>query len=253
MADISFVHFASTGKQLATRRMVEQVRSLYPDSYYYLVSDAVDDHTELADQYQLDFNLAPVKLGYPVYPKGYAGQAVYEWLLRLRRGCESAKTSHVVMMEDDVLVRKPITVQDNWAIAAHELNPDGLGNAIAPEVIEIIEVFAGKKPVTHQYASGGGSIFNTKIFLDNFNRVSEFFLEHTDVIAENFYPQIGWIDCFMTVYYMLAGHDYTINPHLTDTHNHRPGFDWDGFVAAQPEHIEIINNYKKYYWTDDDK
>lgn len=249
MADISFVHFASTGKQLATNKIVEQVRSLYPDTYYYLVSDAVDDHSELAKKYQLDFNLATTKLGYPSYPKGYTGQGVYEWLLRLRRGCQSCGTSHVIMMEDDVLVRKPITVQDHWTISAHELNPDGIGNAISTEVMEIIEVFSSRKPGTHQYAAGGGSIFNTKIFLDNFDRVSDFFLKHTDVIAENFYPQIGWIDCFMTVYYMLSGCDYAVNPHLTDTHHHHPGFEWDGFVDNLPEAIEIVNNYKKYYWT----
>lgn len=249
MADISFVHFASTGKQLATEKIVEQVRSLYPSSYYFLASDAVDDHTELATRYNLDFHLFPDRLGYPVYPKGYTGSGVYAWLKRLQRACESAETSHVIMMEDDVFVRQPITVKHDWAIAAHELNPDGRGNAIAPEVMEIIETFAGRRPGTHQYAAGGGSIFNVDIFLKNFDQVAGFFQEHTDVIAENFYPQIGWIDCFMTVYYMLAGHEYTINPHLTDTHHHQPGFDWDGFVAAQPAEIEIINNYKKYYWT----
>ena len=48
---------------------------------------------------------------------------------------------------------------------------------------------------------------------------------------------------------MLCGKDYTINPHMTDTHNHQNnGFDWDGFVESQPNEIEIVNNYKKYYW-----
>lgn len=249
MADLSFIHFASTGRQQATRHTVEQVRNLYPDSYYFLISDAVDDHSKLANKHNLDFYLGTNKLGYPVYPKGYSGKAVYEWLMRLRRGCLSAGTSHVIMLEDDVLVLKQITVQDSWYMAAHELNPDGVGNAIAPQVLEIIEVFSGKRPITHQYGSGGGSIFHVKTFLDNFDAVAGFFLEHTDVIADNFYPQIGWIDCFMTVYYMLTGNDYTVNPHLTDTHHHRPGFDWDGFVASQNDTIEIINNYKKYYWT----
>jgi hypothetical protein len=35
---------------------------------------------------------------------------------------------------------------------------------------------------------------------------------------------------------------------MTDTHHHQKGFDFDKFVEEQPEHIEIINNYKKYYW-----
>jgi hypothetical protein len=48
---------------------------------------------------------------------------------------------------------------------------------------------------------------------------------------------------------MLCGKDYTINPYMVDTHNHHNnGFDWDGFVESTPKEIEIVNNYKKYYW-----
>jgi hypothetical protein len=35
---------------------------------------------------------------------------------------------------------------------------------------------------------------------------------------------------------------------MTDTHHHQPGFDFDVFVDSQPDEIEIVNNYKKYYW-----
>ena len=51
---------------------------------------------------------------------------------------------------------------------------------------------------------------------------------------------------------MLCGKDYSVNPYLTDTHHHQKGFDFDKFVEDQHEHIEIINNYKKYYWPADD-
>jgi len=35
---------------------------------------------------------------------------------------------------------------------------------------------------------------------------------------------------------------------MTDTHHHKEGFDFDGFVESTPDEIEIVNNYKKYYW-----
>ena len=248
MASISFAHFASTSKQLATEQIIKQVRSLYPDTYYFVASDAVDDHTQLAKDYNLDFHLFNKKLGYPVQPYGYRAWQISEWLRRLHIACANTNTSHIIMMEDDVWVKQHITVKDHWEIAAHELNPDGKGNAIDPGLIEVIELFANRRPLTHQYASGGGSIFRVQTFLDNFERINAFFLEHTNNIQEHIYPTIGWIDCFMTVYYMLAGKDYTINSHLADTHNHRDGFDYDAFLSKLPEHTEIINNYKKWYW-----
>jgi 5-hydroxyisourate hydrolase-like protein (transthyretin family) len=65
----------------------------------------------------------------------------------------------------------------------------------------------------------------------------------------NQYTPLGFMDCFMVVYYMLCGKDYLSNPYMTDTHHHtNDGYDFDGFVNDQPENIEIVNNYKKYYW-----
>lgn len=249
MASISFAHFSSTGKRVSTNFIIQQIRKLYPDTYYFLASDAVDDHSDLAEKYNLDFHLFPNKIGYPSDSKGYTGFGVAEWLMRLKTACNNTDTSHIMMVEDDVLVIKPITVYDDWEIAAHELNPDGKGNAMSYEVMEIIKVFSGKKPKTYQYGAAGGTIFNVRTFLDNYENVSNFFLEHTDVISNNFYPQIGWIDCFMTVYYMLCGKDYSVNTHVADTHHHKPDFDYDNFVKNVPNNKEIINNYKKFYWT----
>ena len=66
---------------------------------------------------------------------------------------------------------------------------------------------------------------------------------------QNYYEPFGFMDCYMVVYYMLCGKDYYVNPYMTDTHHHRnDGFDWDGFVESRNPVIEIINNYKKYYW-----
>jgi hypothetical protein len=79
-------------------------------------------------------------------------------------------------------------------------------------------------------------------------KITNYINEQWDYIQDNHYPTIGWMDCFMVSYYMFCGKDYTENPYMTDTHHHQKGFDFDKFVEKQPEHIEIINNYKKYYW-----
>ena len=57
------------------------------------------------------------------------------------------------------------------------------------------------------------------------------------------------MDCYMVVYYFLCGKNYSVNPYMTDTHHHQnDGYDYDKFVNEQSEKIEIVNNYKKYYW-----
>lgn len=243
------MHFASTGKSLATYKIVEIIRRLYPDTYYFLASDAVDDLSDIALKFNLDYHFFTNKIGYPVSPKGYNGKSTYEWLCRLKVGCGNTDTSHVIMIEDDVLVRKLITVDDNWEIAAHQLPHNKKHNEIPAPVIELIEFFSGRKPLTNQYAAGGGSIFKVETFLNNFDKIGNFFLEHIDTIADNFYPTIGFLDCYMTVFYLLAAKDYTINPYITDTHNHKPNFDYESFLNNLPDNIEIVNNYKKWYWT----
>lgn len=250
MSDISFAHFASTGKNLATRVVVEQIRKLYPHSYYFLASDAVDELSPIAKEYNLDYHFFTYRLGYPTQPYGYRIDKVLEFLSRFHRACTNTDTSHILMVEDDVWVRSKITVDPTWELAASYLGEEPrTGNLLTQPILEIIEFYSGKKPNVIQYGSGGGSIFNVRTFLDNYEKIVDFFTQHLTTLQDNFNPTLGWIDCFMTVYYLLCGKDYTRNPHLIDTHNHDKDFDYDGFVQEQPAQIQIVNNYKQYYWT----
>lgn len=246
---IAFAHFASTGKNTATLETVKRIRQIYPDAYYFLASDAVDDLSPIAKQYNLDYEFFTFKLGYPQQPFGYRHEKVCEFLRRLHIACSRAGTSHILMVEDDVLVLKPITVMPDWELAATFLGTDGIGNLITDPVVELIEFFSGQRPNVKQYGACGGSMFKVETFLENYQKVTEFFRDHLSTLQDQFNPTLGWIDCFMTVFYLLCGKPYTINPYLADTHNRHPEYDYDGFVAKLPATIEIVNNYKKYYWT----
>jgi hypothetical protein len=240
MADISFIHLATAGKKTSTSVIVKQIRSLYPDAYYFLASDCADDLESIAKDNNTDYKYYSEKLGYP----GYDSKKLVSWLNRFRTACLNAKTSHIMMVEDDVWVKKPLTIQDDWEMACHL---QGHGNIMHPILMGKVEEYSGKKPNTNQYGGGGGSIFKVSTFLDNFDRIVDWFDENTNYF-KMIYPPIGFMDCYMPVYYMLCGKDYTINPYLVDTHHHKQDFDFDGFVNSQPEEIEIVNNYKKYYW-----
>jgi hypothetical protein len=243
MTSISFLHLASAGKKLSTEKMVQQVRKHHssPQTYYMVGSDAADDLSDIATRFTCHYKLYNTKLGYP----SYDSSKTIEWLSRFRQACLECRTSHIMMMEDDVWIKKPITVEDEWEMAGHDIR---IGNIIPDFIIDSIQEFSGKRPLTNQYGCGGGSIFKVSTFLDNYDRVIAWFEENHDAFHQQYTP-LGFMDCFMVVYYMLCGKNYLANPYMTDTHHHtNDGYDYDGFVNNQPENIEIVNNYKKYYW-----
>ena len=242
MPSISFSHLASAGKKESTKIIVENIRKQYPNTYYLLVSDAADDLWNIAIINNCEYKIYDNKLGYP----SYDAHKTIEWLKRFRKACLECNTSHIMMVEDDVWIKKEITVEPNWEMAGHDIR---IGNVIPDFIIDSIEEFSGKRPLTNQYGCGGGSIFKVSTFLDNYDRVITWFEKNHDTFHQQYTP-LGFMDCFMVVYYMLCGKDYLANPYMTDTHHHtNDGYDYDGFVNHQPENIEIINNYKKYYWT----
>jgi hypothetical protein len=241
MTSISFSHLASAGKKESTKIIVENIRKQYPNTYYLLVSDAADDLWNIAVVNSCEYKRYETKLGYP----SYDAHKTIEWLKRFRKACLECNTSHIMMVEDDVWIKKPITVEDSWEMAGHDIR---IGNVIPDFIIDSIEEFSGKRPLTNQYGCGGGSIFKVSTFLDNFDNVIKWFEKNHDWFQIQYSP-LGFMDCYMVVYYMLCGKDYTPNPYLADSHHHtNDGYDYDKFVNEQPEHIEIINNYKKYYW-----
>lgn len=237
---ISFSHLASAGKKDSTKVIVENIRKLYPKAYYLLVSDAADDLWSIATINNCEYKRYETKLGYP----SYDAHKTIEWLKRFRQACLECKTSHIMMVEDDVWVTKPITVKDEWEMAGHDIR---IGNVIPDFIIDSIEQFSGKRPLTNQYGCGGGSIFKVSTFLDNYDSVITWFEKNHDIFHQQYNP-MGFMDCYMVIYYMLCGKNYTVNPYMTDTHNHQSGFDYESFISNQSSEIEIINNYKKYYY-----
>jgi hypothetical protein len=188
-------------------------------------------------------------IGPPISPQGWNLDKSLQFLNRFYMACQMADTSHIIMMEDDVLLLKPITIDPDWEHACADTK---IGNVIPEPVHDLIEQHCGKRPTFKQYGAGGGSIFAVKTFLDHYDTNVQWFKKHFDEI-QSYYPTIGYLDCFMNVYYFLAGKDYSVNYRRTDTHNHKPGFDYESFISKLPEEIEILNNYKKYYYPTNDE
>lgn len=241
MSSISFFHVAVYSE--STKVIVENARKHHPDDFYFLGVDGKHDLKKISEKYNCHYTrFEPV--GPLVPPQGWDLDKSLEFLNRFHIACQMAKTSHIIMMEDDVLILKPITINPEWEHACADTK---IGNVIPEPVHDLIEAHCGKRPTFKQYGAGGGSIFKVKTFLEYYDTNIQWFKKHFDEI-QSYYPTIGYVDSFMNVYYFLAGKDYSANPHRGDTHNHRPGFDYESFISNLPEEIEILNNYKKFYW-----
>jgi hypothetical protein len=245
MSNISFFHIASLYPK-ATDFAINRVRIFHPDSYYFLASDGIDGYESLAEKYNTDFIKYDNRTGGPIGAHGYRIDGVLEFLNRFKTACERCNTSHIMMMEDDVYIKKEITVDENWELACHYI----LGNGIHSNLIDEIEKYSGFRPKVPNYSAAGGSIFKVSTFLNNFDRITEWFKNNLHQV-QTYYPTLGWIDCFMAVYFYLCGKDYVVNPYMVDTHVHRPGFNYEYFLNCLSDNIQIINNYKKYYYPSD--
>jgi hypothetical protein len=239
---ISFFHIASVYPE-ATKMVIENTRKHHESDFYFLGVDGLHEYEQVAKDNNCHLQKYSA-IGGPVYPNGYNLEHSLEFLDRFKTACQMATTSHIIMMEDDVLILKPITIDADWEHACADTK---IGNVIPEAVHDLIEKHSGKRPTFKQYGAGGGSIFKVKTFLDYYDTNIEWFKKHFDEI-QSYYPTIGYLDCFMNVYYFLSGKDYSVNYRRGDTHNHKPGFDYESFISKLPEDVQILNNYKKFYW-----
>lgn len=243
MSNISFFHIASV-YPTATEKVVANVRKHHPNSFYFLGVDGTDSFEYLAEEYNCTYRYFTKRVGGPVGDYGYRLDAVLEFFSRFREACLKCNTTHIMMLEDDVYLTKPVTIEKHWEMAGHYISH---GNKLHPELMRRISEFTGEECKNDFYGCGGGSIFCTSTFLANYNKVVEWFKQNFDEL-QTIYPTIGYNDCFMVVYYLLCNRNYTTNSKMTDTHNHKPGFDYEGFISNLSPEIEIVNNYKKYYY-----
>ena len=89
------------------------------------------------------------------------------------------------------------------------------------------------------YGSGGGSIFKVETFVENYDRIISIFEEELPkAIETEININMGWVDNFMTLYYLLCGKSQTPNPCLTEVTTNP---NWDS-----PQY-SIVHQYKEFY------
>lgn len=242
---IAFFNCVSTKKK-ATEESLKNLREIYPEAYIMLACDATESYMDLCETYNCEYLHCNTKCGYPVQPYGYEMEKVLDWMNRFYIAATRCNSDYLMMFEDDIYLTKKLTIDPNWELAGpyvdiNSLKPDSY---LPKTLMDLCYEFSGKYPNVPYYAAGGGAIFKVSTLIEYYPQVVKFFKTSGRIIQSNFYPTIGWIDCFMAIFYFLAGKEWSANPKLTSLYNVT---DWDQAVNDLKDDFEIIAHYKKYY------
>ena len=246
---IGFYNHVSTHHE-ATLASGEQIRKFHPNAPMVISIDGnhFSDNISVANQLRANFVWNRKSLGYPQQPYGYKREGVLEWLNRLYCGFAMMDVTHVMMWEDDSFFFGPVDFDESWKCVGHNITH---GNEIHPSLLQLIEDFSGKMPKTNFYGNGGCSIFAKEPLMEHYWEIHKWLDGNLDWIQYNFYPTIGWMDCLMTIVYMLCGCDYVVNPFLYNLDPHNPNeaaMDHDSMIDKfKDTKYNIIHNFKAYY------
>jgi|694.fasta_scaffold30275_4 hypothetical protein len=260
MTSIGFAQFCSPGQHIAGEELMKNVREFYPDSYYIALGDAGDDRLDACKKYNVEYYQSQRKLGYPQEPYGYDMEIVLEFWERMYIACFRANTTHLVYLEDDIKILKPITCPDVdvYGFDTSFANGERFPNGFTDEFMNMIEEYSGVRPNINGYGAQGGTIIKVKTFLDNYFHVKRWVEQNFNYVRNNIYEKTGWQDSFNTYFFLLSGKAFVKNPNIvnvfdpegTNEYDYYSHYDYPTTFAISkgiPEHVEIIHNYKKFY------
>jgi hypothetical protein len=239
---LSFALFGSNQIQAADFAL-ENIRRHYPEAYCVIISDAGADYSEISKKYQTEYFYFQKRLGYPSEPFGYRTAGVLEFFDRMYFACMRTNTSHIMYTEEDVVVLKKINIFPSDELVGYRTcypNGSKFPNGFPEEFRRMIYNFSGKVPKTTSYGGQGGCILKVSTYLENYKKIRSFTEENLDYVQDCIYPTAGWIDCFITWFFLLAGKNQRFNPGFLDVDNN---FD----LNHAPDWVELANGYKKYY------
>jgi len=245
-ASLSFFNSVSVYRN-ATEQSLIELRKIYPEEYILLACDGCDSYMEMAKTYNCEYLHCNKRLGYQQQPHGYKIEDALDFLSRFYIAAVRSPSSHIMLMEDDIILTRPLKFDydcEHMSVQSHEFIPE--------PVLDWIYQFSGKYPKTNYYAGCGGSIYKVSTFIEYYPEVVKFMRTTGRIIQDHIYPTIGWVDCFMTIFFMLAGKDFTVNPRCTElprsSHDKpKSDIDYDKLVNDLRPDYDVIMHYKKYY------
>ena len=189
----------------ATEFAISNFRKYNPKIPYYLISDAGENFSQIAEKYNCHFVLAEKNIGTNYLEKENA--KIY--LNRLRDAFEYFDSQYILTMEDDVLCRGKIEFDYDFNIAMSYVP----GNKLRPHIFTKAVKKYDITPNVDWYGATGGTILNRNIFFEpKYVKIVERFMN------EDFESTMGSIDQFIVMLYLICGLDCSVNTMLGETH-----------------------------------
>lgn len=242
---VDALHFVYKNK-VASEAAIASFRKYNPDSTYVVICDGGDDYSELCKKYNCVYIHSPIHIGYPQSNYGFRLQQILEYLSRFNAAVSFCKSSHVMIMEDDVHIINHVRVADDDEML---VTINCLQNYVHPSILDVFKKISGHDDIDNHYGMGGGSIFKRKTFFDIYPQFREF-IEINFEAMQNVYPSIGWTDCIISLAMMASGKKHRVNPQLHELgiwgqdHSRR---NYDGIEDGLQEKHSILHHYKKHY------
>ena len=239
MASLGIYHWNKDNKS-GLEASIASFRKYHPNAPYFVACDAAGgSQYDICKKYNVNYLHADFDLGYPSPHWGFDKLRVYNFMKRMMLAAICMGTTHFIISEDDVICLNEIQFDENWDIASYNITD---GNYINQEILDVCERISGVKPDRTQYGAGAGTIMKTSTFIQTFYKFVEFLDRDFDRLHQN-QPQLGWNDCFLQVYFFLAGAKYNVNPRLHNIWPENPNLDLD----EMKKHYDMVHNYKNFY------
>ena len=242
MKKLGAVHFVYNNKK-ATEEAIKSFKNFYPENSYVLIGDNGENHYELAKKYNCTYINSNVHLGYPDNSYGYFINSILEYLKRIYIACILSNSSHLILMEDDVLVINDIQFNENDEMLT-TFQSDSFFNGKNGNIIHenIMSLISNNKNLNNWYAAGGGCIFKVSTFIENYFNFIEFYKNNFEFLQKKIQSIIGWPDFTLNLLYLFSGKKNTINSRL---YEYKKNENYEFFDKIND--YDILHHYKKYY------
>lgn len=218
----------------ATEFVLQNFRKYFSDNKIVLISDGGDNFFDLKEKYNCEYfeeeNIFGNEVNkYPKYP--YNSYRMLKWWERQKLVCDITNSDYTMILEDDVLIQNKFEIKNNFSLMGVRV-----GCFLSDTMIKEIKE-KGKIDVP-KYGMCGGSVYNSKIFLNIYDDVINDIKTNHDYLVNNFneYYLLGATDANITYHFGKRGYKYEIAPWLSET------------IEENWEQYPIVHNYKEYYY-----
>jgi len=178
----------------ATTAVLREFRRHYPLATVHLISDGGDDFADVAAEFGCVYYYER-RIGLQIK---VGKDSLHEWLRRFERVCLECQEDWLLVLEDDVLVRKPIHQP------RHAIEGANLGHKLWWRPIWKYVHDRHPNLVNNGYGGGGGSLVNREKAIE----AIRLYWERENFDAWKRMCRYVASDIWLTVMFMAAGYQY---------------------------------------------